>query len=96
MTAQASHICSLMMHGTSQRGAFLACKKRGEARCPRSAEFLSKYLLPASRAARAGARYVGLAHSLNEYATCYISCYTRIPPNAKWPHVGVFGALYRA
>eukprot|EP00965_Chrysotila_dentata_P072406 2392476-Pleurochrysis_carterae.AAC.1 len=34
--------------------------------------------------------------ALNEYATCYISCYTRISRNAKWPHVGVFLALYRA
>eukprot|EP00965_Chrysotila_dentata_P148373 4898498-Pleurochrysis_carterae.AAC.1 len=33
--------------------------------------------------------------SLNEYATCYISCYMRNPRNAKWPRVGVFGALYR-
>eukprot|EP00965_Chrysotila_dentata_P183268 6051932-Pleurochrysis_carterae.AAC.1 len=31
--------------------------------------------------------------TLNEYATCYISFYTRIPCNAKWPHVGVFRAL---
>eukprot|EP00965_Chrysotila_dentata_P095710 3163521-Pleurochrysis_carterae.AAC.2 len=31
--------------------------------------------------------------ALNEYATCYISCYTRNLRNAKWPHVGVFGAL---
>eukprot|EP00965_Chrysotila_dentata_P095447 3154858-Pleurochrysis_carterae.AAC.1 len=35
-------------------------------------------------------------HSLNEYATCYISCYTRNPRKAKWPHVGGFGAPYRA
>eukprot|EP00965_Chrysotila_dentata_P093690 3096617-Pleurochrysis_carterae.AAC.1 len=34
--------------------------------------------------------------TFNEYATCYISCDTRIPRNAKCPHVGVFGALYRA
>eukprot|EP00965_Chrysotila_dentata_P040113 1331782-Pleurochrysis_carterae.AAC.1 len=26
------------------------------------------------------------ATALNEYAACYISCYTRIPCNAKWPH----------
>eukprot|EP00965_Chrysotila_dentata_P133824 4425947-Pleurochrysis_carterae.AAC.1 len=32
-------------------------------------------------------------HALNEYATCYISCYTRVPCNAKGSHVGVFGAL---
>eukprot|EP00965_Chrysotila_dentata_P207069 6183909-Pleurochrysis_carterae.AAC.1 len=31
--------------------------------------------------------------TLNEYAMCYISCYTRIPCNVKCPHVGVFGAL---
>eukprot|EP00965_Chrysotila_dentata_P258108 6213105-Pleurochrysis_carterae.AAC.1 len=31
--------------------------------------------------------------ALNEYATCYLSCYARISCNAKWPHVGVFGAL---
>eukprot|EP00965_Chrysotila_dentata_P241440 6204292-Pleurochrysis_carterae.AAC.1 len=35
-------------------------------------------------------------YTLNEYATCYISCYTRTPRNAKGHHVGVFGALYRA
>eukprot|EP00965_Chrysotila_dentata_P084683 2795074-Pleurochrysis_carterae.AAC.1 len=34
--------------------------------------------------------------TLNEYATGYITCYTRNPRNAKRPHVGVFGALYRA
>eukprot|EP00965_Chrysotila_dentata_P113237 3741838-Pleurochrysis_carterae.AAC.1 len=39
---------------------------------------------------------VGGVPTLNEYATCYISCYTRNPCNAKWPHVGAFGALCRA
>eukprot|EP00965_Chrysotila_dentata_P182361 6021817-Pleurochrysis_carterae.AAC.1 len=33
------------------------------------------------------------SRALNEYATCYISCYTRNPCNAKWPHVGVLRAL---
>eukprot|EP00965_Chrysotila_dentata_P112539 3719906-Pleurochrysis_carterae.AAC.3 len=34
-----------------------------------------------------------VTRSLNEYATCYISCCTINARNAKWPHVGVFGAL---
>eukprot|EP00965_Chrysotila_dentata_P112001 3703763-Pleurochrysis_carterae.AAC.1 len=40
------------MHGTSQSGACPTCRKRVEARCPRSAGFSSRYSHPASRAAR--------------------------------------------
>eukprot|EP00965_Chrysotila_dentata_P072746 2404311-Pleurochrysis_carterae.AAC.1 len=34
-----------------------------------------------------------VTNALNEYATCYMSCYTRNRRNAKWPHVRVLGAL---
>eukprot|EP00965_Chrysotila_dentata_P243268 6205329-Pleurochrysis_carterae.AAC.1 len=46
-----------------------------------------------AREAQLPATQVGSLETLNEYATCYISCYTRNPRDAKWPHVGVFGAL---
>eukprot|EP00965_Chrysotila_dentata_P169392 5593862-Pleurochrysis_carterae.AAC.2 len=46
-----------------------------------------------ARHARGALHTHDAAASLNEYATYYVSCYTRIPYNAKWPHVGVFGDL---
>eukprot|EP00965_Chrysotila_dentata_P093567 3091703-Pleurochrysis_carterae.AAC.1 len=31
-------------------------------------------------------KWRAMENALNEYATCYISCYTRDPRNANWPH----------